>query len=154
MMPLYRVQFSLAKVLHSQDLLLVEVTPLSMDLETAGGVMTLQSDFGTHLGGMTLATVSWTSACRTSSASIIAKTCQATSEADSLFEGIDYSYLLPRARSEELCIDYSRNSMGPVKDACEIITSVEQKVMSKGSNAGHGRRHLRCVSANCQRWHL
>ena len=36
-------------------------------------------------------------------------------EIDSLFDGIDYSYTLPRARSEELCMDYFRNSMGPVE---------------------------------------
>merc|ERR1712029_840787 len=40
---------------------------------------------------------------------------QATIEIDSLFEGIDYSCSLSRARFEELCMDYFRNSMGPVE---------------------------------------
>ena len=62
-----------------------------------------------------MTTASGTFACRTSSARIVARTCQATIEIDSLFEGIDYSYSLPRARSEELCMDYFRNSMGPVE---------------------------------------
>jgi len=40
---------------------------------------------------------------------------QATIEIDSLFDGIDYSCSLSRARFEELCMDYFRNSMGPVE---------------------------------------
>jgi L1 cell adhesion molecule like protein len=40
---------------------------------------------------------------------------QATIEIDSLFEGIDYSCSLSRARFEELNMDYFRNSMGPVE---------------------------------------
>ena len=40
---------------------------------------------------------------------------QATIEIDSLFEGIDYSCSLSRARFEELCMDYFRNSMGLVE---------------------------------------
>merc|ERR1712187_986033 len=40
---------------------------------------------------------------------------QATIEIDSLFEGVDYSCTLSRARFEELNIDYFRNSMGPVE---------------------------------------
>merc|ERR1739845_116063 len=40
---------------------------------------------------------------------------QATIEIDSLFEGIDYSCSISRARFEELCMDYFRNSMGPVE---------------------------------------
>merc|ERR1711966_253165 len=42
---------------------------------------------------------------------------QATIEIDSLFDGIDYSCSLSRARFEELCMDYFRNSMGPVEKA-------------------------------------
>merc|ERR1712029_1257259 len=40
---------------------------------------------------------------------------QATIEIDSLFDGIDYSCSLSRARFEELNMDYFRNSMGPVE---------------------------------------
>merc|ERR1712079_277715 len=40
---------------------------------------------------------------------------QATIEIDSLFEGIDFSCSLSRARFEELNMDYFRNSMGPVE---------------------------------------
>merc|ERR1712187_12092 len=40
---------------------------------------------------------------------------QATIEIDSLFEGIDYSCSLSRARFEELNMDYFRNSMGPIE---------------------------------------
>merc|ERR1712144_113123 len=39
----------------------------------------------------------------------------ATIEIDSLFDGIDYTCSLSRARFEELCMDYFRNSMGPVE---------------------------------------
>merc|ERR1712028_247070 len=42
---------------------------------------------------------------------------QATIEIDSLFDGIDYSCSLSRARFEELNMDYFRNSMGPVEKA-------------------------------------
>jgi len=40
---------------------------------------------------------------------------QATIEIDSLFDGIDYSCTLTRARFEELCMDYFRNSITPVE---------------------------------------
>merc|ERR1712232_282412 len=40
---------------------------------------------------------------------------QATIEIDALFDGIDYSCSLSRARFEELNMDYFRNSMGPVE---------------------------------------
>merc|ERR1712151_1067619 len=40
---------------------------------------------------------------------------QATIEIDSLFDGIDYSCSLSRARFEELNMDYFRNSMTPVE---------------------------------------
>merc|ERR1712167_320636 len=40
---------------------------------------------------------------------------QATIEIDSLFDGVDYTCSLSRARFEELCMDYFRNSMGPVE---------------------------------------
>merc|ERR1711948_204115 len=45
----------------------------------------------------------------------LSSSTQATIEIDSLFEGIDYSCSLSRARFEELNIDYFRNSMGPVE---------------------------------------
>merc|ERR1712226_347280 len=45
----------------------------------------------------------------------LSSSTQATIEIDSLFDGIDYSCSLSRARFEELCMDYFRNSMGPVE---------------------------------------
>merc|ERR1740125_33484 len=47
----------------------------------------------------------------------LSSSTQATIEIDSLFDGIDYSCNLSRARFEELCMDYFRNSMGPVEKA-------------------------------------
>merc|ERR1719421_1359938 len=47
----------------------------------------------------------------------LSSSTQATIEIDSLFEGIDFSCSLSRARFEELCMDYFRNSMGPVEKA-------------------------------------
>jgi len=40
---------------------------------------------------------------------------QATIEIDSLFDGVDYSATLTRARFEELCMDYFRNTISPVE---------------------------------------
>merc|ERR1711915_377477 len=45
----------------------------------------------------------------------LSSSTQATIEIDSLFEGVDYSCSLSRARFEELNMDYFRNSMGPVE---------------------------------------
>jgi heat shock protein 1/8 len=45
----------------------------------------------------------------------LSSSTQATIEIDSLFDGIDYTCSLSRARFEELCMDYFRNSMGPVE---------------------------------------
>merc|ERR1712086_851176 len=45
----------------------------------------------------------------------LSSSTQATIEIDSLFDGIDYSCSLSRARFEELCMDYFRNSMSPVE---------------------------------------
>ncbi|KAF4697520.1 70-kilodalton heat shock protein [Perkinsus olseni] len=45
----------------------------------------------------------------------LSSSTQASIEIDSLFEGIDYNCTLSRARFEELCMDYFRNSMGPVE---------------------------------------
>merc|ERR1712188_7448 len=45
----------------------------------------------------------------------LSSSTQATIEIDSLFDGIDYNCNLSRARFEELCMDYFRNSMGPVE---------------------------------------
>merc|ERR1712078_174202 len=36
---------------------------------------------------------------------------------DSLFDGVDYNCNISRARFEELCMDYFRNSLGPVEKA-------------------------------------
>jgi L1 cell adhesion molecule like protein len=45
----------------------------------------------------------------------LSSSTQATIEIDSLFEGIDYSCTLTRARFEELNMDYFRNTMAPVE---------------------------------------
>merc|ERR1719468_933716 len=45
----------------------------------------------------------------------LSSSTQATIEIDSLFDGIDFSCSLSRARFEELNLDYFRNSMGPVE---------------------------------------
>jgi L1 cell adhesion molecule like protein len=45
----------------------------------------------------------------------LSSSTQASIEIDSLFEGIDFSCTLSRARFEELNMDYFRNSMGPVE---------------------------------------
>merc|ERR1712178_470486 len=45
----------------------------------------------------------------------LSSSTQATIEIDSLFDGIDFSCSLSRARFEELNMDYFRNSMGPVE---------------------------------------
>merc|ERR1719185_11509 len=47
----------------------------------------------------------------------LSSSTQATIEIDSLFDGIDYTCSLSRARFEELCMDYFRNSLGPVEKA-------------------------------------
>jgi len=62
---------------------------------------------------------------------------QATIEIDSLFDGIDYSCSLSRARFEELNMDYFRNSMGPVektlRDSGIDKRSVHEVVLVGGS---------------------
>merc|ERR1719444_739801 len=45
----------------------------------------------------------------------LSSSTQATIEIDSLFDSIDFSCTLSRARFEELNMDYFRNSMGPVE---------------------------------------
>lgn len=45
----------------------------------------------------------------------LSSSTQATIEIDSLYEGLDYTCILSRARFEELNMDYFRNSMGPVE---------------------------------------
>merc|ERR1712100_87870 len=56
----------------------------------------------------------------------LSSSTQATIEIDSLFEGIDYSCSLSRARFEELCMDYFRNSMGPV-EKCLRDSGIDKK---------------------------
>merc|ERR1712146_122632 len=60
---------------------------------------------------------------------------QATIEIDSLFDGIDYSCSLSRARFEELNMDYFRNSMGPVEKCLRDSgkRNVHEVVMVGGS---------------------
>merc|ERR1712195_127648 len=45
----------------------------------------------------------------------LSSSTQATIEIDSLFEGVDYSCSLSRARFEELCMDLFRGTMDPVE---------------------------------------
>merc|ERR1712160_65989 len=56
----------------------------------------------------------------------LSSSTQATIEIDSLFEGIDYSCSLSRARFEELNMDYFRNSMGPV-EKCMRDSGIDKK---------------------------
>merc|ERR1712054_110101 len=67
----------------------------------------------------------------------LSSSTQATIEIDSLFDGIDFSCSLSRARFEELCMDYFRNSMGPVekcmKDSGIDKRNVHEVVMVGGS---------------------
>merc|ERR1719386_230442 len=67
----------------------------------------------------------------------LSSSTQATIEIDSLFDGCDYSCNLSRARFEELCMDYFRNSMGPVekalKDSGLDKKSIHDIVMVGGS---------------------
>merc|ERR1711990_1252930 len=67
----------------------------------------------------------------------LSSSTQAAIEIDSLFEGIDYSCNISRARFEELCMDYFRNSMGPVekvlRDSGIDKRSVHEIVLVGGS---------------------
>merc|ERR1711988_284118 len=56
----------------------------------------------------------------------LSSSTQATIEIDSLFDGIDFSCSLSRARFEELCMDYFRNSMGPV-EKCMRDSGIDKK---------------------------
>jgi len=56
----------------------------------------------------------------------LSSSTQATIEIDSLFEGVDYSCTLSRARFEELNMDYFRNSMGPV-EKCLRDSGIDKK---------------------------
>merc|ERR1712183_871044 len=62
---------------------------------------------------------------------------QATIEIDSLFDGIDYSCSLSRARFEEMNMDYFRVSMGPVeqclRDSGIDKNDVHEVVLGGGS---------------------
>jgi len=67
----------------------------------------------------------------------LSSSTQATIEIDGLFEGIDFSCNISRARFEELCMDYFRNSMGPVekclKDSQIDKRNVHEIVLVGGS---------------------
>merc|ERR1711975_161662 len=56
----------------------------------------------------------------------LSSSTQATIEIDSLFDGVDYTCSLSRARFEELCMDYFRNSMGPV-EKCMRDSGIDKK---------------------------
>merc|ERR1712167_121101 len=56
----------------------------------------------------------------------LSSSTQATIEIDSLFDGMDYTCTLSRARFEELCMDYCRNAMGPV-EKCMRDSGIDKK---------------------------
>jgi len=56
----------------------------------------------------------------------LSSSTQATIEIDSLFDGVDYTCSLSRARFEELNMDYFRNSMGPV-EKCMRDSGIDKK---------------------------
>merc|ERR1712072_207271 len=56
----------------------------------------------------------------------LSSSTQATIEIDSLFEGVDFSCTISRARFEELNMDYFRNSMGPV-EKCMRDSGIDKK---------------------------
>merc|ERR1712096_349001 len=56
----------------------------------------------------------------------LSSSTQATIEIDSLFDGVDYTCSLSRARFEELNMDYFRNSMGPV-EKCLRDSGIDKK---------------------------
>jgi len=64
-------------------------------------------------------------------------TTQTTIEIDSLYDGTDFSCNLTRARFEELCLDYFRNSMEPVekclRDSGLDKKNIDEIVMVGGS---------------------
>jgi len=67
----------------------------------------------------------------------LSSSAQAIIEIDSIYEGIDYTCTLTRARFEELNMDYFRNSMGPVekvlRDSGIDKRNVHEVVMVGGS---------------------
>jgi len=67
----------------------------------------------------------------------LSASAHATVEIDSLYEGIDFSSSITRARFEDLCGDYFRNCLGPVekvlKDAKMSKSDVNEVVLVGGS---------------------
>jgi len=67
----------------------------------------------------------------------LSSSTQSTIEIDSLFEGIDYTCTISRARFEELCMDYFRNTIGPVekvlRDASMDKRNIHEIVLVGGS---------------------
>jgi len=67
----------------------------------------------------------------------LSSSAQANVEVDSLFDGTDFNSTITRARFEDLCADYFRNTLGPVeqvlKDAKMAKTDVGEVVLVGGS---------------------
>lgn len=67
----------------------------------------------------------------------LSSTSQAYIEIDGLFEGIDFNSSITRARFEELCIDYFKNTLDPVekvlKDARMSKNQIDEIVLVGGS---------------------
>lgn len=76
------------------------------------------------------------SACERAKIALSSST-RATVEIDSLFEGIDFNSSITRARFEDLCGDYFRNTLGPVeqvlKDAKMAKSAIHEVVLVGGS---------------------
>merc|ERR1712046_63423 len=78
----------------------------------------------------------------------LSSSTQATIEIDSLFDGIDFSCSLSRARFEELNMDYFRNSMGPV-EKCMRDSGIDKKNVHEVVLVG-GSTHIPKVQAMIQ----
>merc|ERR1712022_52163 len=72
----------------------------------------------------------------------LSSSTQATIEIDSLFDGVDYTCSLSRARFEELCMDYFRNSMGPV-EKCMRDSGIDKKNVHEVVLVGGSTRILK-----------
>merc|ERR1712151_1368167 len=77
----------------------------------------------------------------------LSSSTQATIEIDSLFDGIDFSCTLSRARFEELNMDYFRNSMGPV-EKCLRDSGIDKKNVHEVVLVGGSTRIPKVQSIN------
>merc|ERR1719240_1941499 len=73
----------------------------------------------------------------------LSSSTQATIEIDSLFDGIDYTCSLSRARFEELCMDYFRNCMTPI-EKCLRDSGIDKRRVHEIVLVGGPTRFQRC----------